>query len=80
MSTYNPDEQVMKPILESGKDILMLVFSSGLSSTYNSARIASEELQELYKDHKIILIDTKAASLGEGLLVQLAAKEEKPKL
>ncbi len=78
-SQINPEEylEVMKPILESGKDILLLVFSSALSSTYNSARIATEELQEQYKDRKIILIDTKAASLGEGLLVHLAAKQAK---
>ncbi len=77
-SQVNPDEylEAMKPILDSGKDILLLVFSSGLSSTFNSARIATEELQEQYKDRKIILIDTKAASLGEGLLVHLAAKQK----
>lgn len=76
-SQVNPDEylEVMKPILDSGKDILLLTFSSALSNTYNSARIATEELKEIYKDRKIILIDTKSASMGEGLLVHLAAKE-----
>src|SRR5690606_21894030 len=49
---------------------------SALSSTYNSARIATDELRLKFPERKIILIDTKAASLGEGLLVYLAAKQK----
>lgn len=74
----NPDEfiEVMKPILDKGEDVLILLFSSALSGTYNSARIAQELMSLEYPDRKIIINDTKAASLGEGLLVYLASLEK----
>lgn len=62
--------------LKQGKDVLYLGFSSGLSTTYNSARIASLELAEQYPDRKIIVIDTLAASAGQGLLVYLAVEKK----
>ncbi len=63
--------------LDDGNDILYLGFSSGLSGTVNSGRIAAEELAEDYPDAKIIVVDTLAASLGQGLLVWHAAKRKK---
>lgn len=57
--------------LKEGFDILYLAFSSGLSTTYNSARIASEQLKESYPDRKIITVDTLAASAGVALLLDL---------
>lgn len=75
-SQVNAEEakEVFCPILEQGKDILYLAFSSGLSGTYNSVRLAGEELQEEYPERKIIVIDTLSASLGEGLLVDKAVE------
>lgn len=64
----------MTPVLEEGKDILYIGFSSGLSSTFASGKLAAEELSEKYPDRKIYAVDTLAASLGEGLLVYHAAK------
>lgn len=66
--------EIMTPILEAGKNILYLGFSSGLSSTYASGKVAADELMEKYPDRKIYTVDTLAASLGQGLLVYLAAK------
>lgn len=65
-------------IKEEDADILHIAFSSGLSGTYNSTHLAASELSEKYPDHKIIVIDSLAASLGEGLLVHKAVmmKEE----
>jgi len=60
--------------LSQGKDILNLVFSSGLSMTYNAAVMAAEEMQEKYPDRKIYVVDTASASLGEGLLVRGACE------
>lgn len=76
-SAINIDEfeSAIEPILKEGKDILYLGFSSGLSSTYSSAKIAAEELAEKYPERKIYTVDTLAASLGQGLLVYLAAKK-----
>ena len=61
------------PMLESGKDILHISFSSGLSGTYNSARIAKEELAEKYPDRKLLVVDSLAASSGYGLLMDKLA-------
>lgn len=67
--------QKMEEILKEGKDILCLAFSSALSSTYQSAVIAAEELKEQYPERTIEVVDTKSASMGQGLLVYLAGKE-----
>ncbi len=63
--------------LKLGKDVLYIGFSSGLSTTYNSARIASLELKEKYPEAKIIVVDTLAASAGEGLMLYLTLQEKK---
>ncbi len=63
-------------VLEEGKDIIYIGFSSGLSSTYNWGKVAAEELAEAYPERKIIAIDTLAASLGQGMLVWLAAQKK----
>ncbi len=62
------------PALEQGKDILYLAFSSGLSGTFNSARLAVEDLREQFPDRTIEVIDTLQASMGEGLAVYYAAE------
>ena len=62
--------------LKNGVDVLYLGFSSGLSTTYNSGRIAAEQLKEKYPDRKIITVDTLAASAGYGLLVYLAVQKK----
>ena len=62
--------------LKQGKDVLYLGFSSGLSTTYNSGRIASQSLKEKYPDRKIIVVDTLAASAGFGLLLYLTVKKK----
>jgi DegV family protein with EDD domain len=66
-----------RKILDAGKDILYVGFSSGLSTTYNSARLAALELKEEYPDAKIRLVDTLAASAGQGLLVDLVAEKKR---
>ena len=60
--------------LKAGNDVLYLGFSSGLSATYNAARMAAEQLAREYPDRKIITIDTLAASAGFGMLVALASR------
>ena len=63
-----------EPYLAEGIDILYLGFSSGLSGTYNAGLVAAKELAERYPERKIYAIDTLAASLGQGLLVDYAVK------
>ena len=77
-SQINPEEAraQLEPFLKEGKDVLHLGFSSGLSGTYNSMRIAGEELKEEYPEAKIIIIDTLCACLGEGVLLYKALQQK----
>lgn len=70
----NPDkaEKCFRTYLDKGFDILHIAFSSALSSSYNTCAVVGKELSEEYPDRKIIVIDSKCASLGEGLLVYKA--------
>jgi len=68
---------VLEPLLQAGRDVLILSFSSGLSTTYNSSVIAAQELTQKYPQRKVFAVDTLCASLGQGLLVYLAAKERR---
>ena len=72
----NTDEftAFFKSFLDKGLDILHLSFSSGLSGTSQSARVAADDLKALYPDRRIEVIDTLAASSGYGLLVAEAAE------
>ena len=65
----------MEAALAAGKDVLVLAFSSGLSTTYQSAVIAAEELGEKYPERTIRVVDTLCASMGQGLLVWYACKK-----
>ena len=68
-------EEAMRPVLESGRDILCLCFSSALSTTYQSAVIAAQGLKESYPDRTVHVVDSLCASRGRGLLVWLCARE-----
>lgn len=62
----------MRNLLDQGKDILYIGFSSGLSGSFQVADLVANQLKEEYPDRKIYTVDTLAAALGEGLLVYLA--------
>ena len=66
--------EALEPIAAAGKDILCVSLSSGLSTTYQSACIAAQEIQETYPDCKVLVVDSRAASLGQGLLVYLTVQ------
>ena len=69
-------EDKMRALLQTGRDILCLSFSSALSTTYQSSVIAAEELRSEFPDARIETVDTLCASLGQGLLVYLCAMEK----
>ena len=66
-----------RELLDAGKDILYIGFSSGLSNTYNAARIAAEELKERYPSRKVLTVDSLSGSAGQGLLVYLTLEQKK---
>ena len=76
-SAINPEtfSHRFEELLSEGRDILYIGFSSGLSTTFNSARITADELKAKYPERKIICVDSLCASAGQGMLVYLAAKK-----
>lgn len=76
-SAANPGQwqELMEPYLQKGEDLLVLAFSSGLSTTYQSASMAADELRTMYPDRTISVVDSLCASLGEGLLAYYACKK-----
>ena len=73
-SQINPVQarEALESFAKEGKDILYIGFSSGLSGSYNSVRMAAEDLKEEYPDINIITIDSLCACMGEGLLLYKA--------
>lgn len=73
-SQINPEQarEALESFAKEGKDILYIGFSSGLSGSYNSVRMAAEDLKEEYPDINIITIDSLCACMGEGLLLYKA--------
>ena len=71
--SINAAVEIFNDILVSGKDIIYIAFSSGLSSSYDSMSKLGKELGEKNPDRKIYVIDSLCASGGEGLLVYLAS-------
>ncbi len=69
-------EDTLRSLAESGKDILYIAFSSGLSGTYSAVKMIGEDLSEEFPERKIFVIDSLCASGGEGLLCYLAAKKK----
>lgn len=76
-SAVNPEswKTVIEPVLAAGQDALVMAFSSGLSTTYQSAVIAADELMEQYPDRTVKVVDTLCASMGQGLLVWYACQK-----
>ena len=76
-SAVNPQawQAAIEPVLQAGEDALVLAFSSGLSTTYQSAEIAAQDLAEKYPERTVKVVDTRSASLGQGLLVYYACQK-----
>ena len=76
-AAVNPQRwaEAIEPVLAGGEDALVLSFSSGLSTTFQSAMIAAQELMERYPDRKVRVVDTLSASMGQGLLVWYVCRQ-----
>ncbi|MCI5498686.1 MAG: DegV family protein [Clostridiales bacterium] len=70
-------KDAFRPLLQAGKDVLYLGFSSGLSATCQNGAIAAQELQEEFPQAKLITVDTLCASLGQGLIIDMAVQEKR---
>ena len=67
--------EYMEPILAEGKDVLFICLSSGVSGAFSSSQLAARELAKKFPERKVIPIDSKGASLGEGLLTYYAVSD-----
>ena len=76
-SAINPEQwaTVLEPVLAQGQDALVITFSSGLSTTYQSCMIAAADLREKYPQRQIRVVDSLCASMGQGLFVWYACKK-----
>ena len=70
-------QEAMRPILAAGKDIVSINFSSALSTTYQSASIAAQDMKEEFPDANVYVVDSLSASLGQGLLLYLAVQKKR---
>lgn len=75
-SQINPQRYIdyMEPVLESGRDVLYIGMSSGISGSFASSKIAAAYLMSKYPDRTVRFVDTLGASLGEGLMAIRAAE------
>lgn len=67
-------EKLLEELIKEYDEILCVAFSSGLSGTYNSVAVAAHNVCEAHPRKKIRVVDTKAASLGQGLMVDYALR------
>lgn len=76
-SAANPEQwqELIESYLKKGEDVLVLAFSSGLSTTYQSACMAAQELKAQYPERTVNVVDSLCASLGQGLLAYYACKK-----
>lgn len=62
-------EALMRDLLEQGRDVLYLGFSSGLSGTFEATELLIRDLEKEFPERTMCAVDTLAASGGEGLLI-----------
>ena len=70
-------QDAMRPVLDGGRDIVCIGFSSALSTTYQSACIAAEDMRQEFPDARIYVVDSLSASLGQGLLLYLTVQKKR---
>ena len=68
--------QLFRSVLSQGQDLLHIAFSSGLSSSAATAMVAAEQVRQEFPDRKLLVVDSLCASLGHGLLVHKAVKDQ----
>jgi DegV family protein with EDD domain len=74
--TQDQYADIISGVFAGGRDVLYLCFSSGLSGSHGQSQIAAETLKEKYPERTVRIVDTLAASRGQGLLVWDAAKKK----
>lgn len=75
----NPEnyKEILSPYFERGEDVLYVSFSHAMSGTFDHLKTALEELKIQFPERKCTVFDTKAISLGTGLMVEAAARRKR---
>lgn len=74
MITPAAAREAMEPVLAAGDDVLYIGLSGGVSGTCWGVGVVAQELREQFPQCDIRVLDTRGASLGEGLIVLEAAE------
>ena len=77
LPNLSDSEKLFREILDAGKDVLYLGFSSGLSGTFAAIDLLLKDLAKEYPARTILSVETLAASGGQGLLVYYAAQKKR---
>lgn len=62
-------QEEFEKILKAGDDVICLTLSSGLSGTYQTARLMAEQVLEDYPDRRIEIVDSKCATIGMAMIL-----------
>lgn len=75
-SQVSPDAfyETFEQMAKHGEEGVYIAFSSALSGTYATAVMMYEQVKESYPQFTLHIIDSKSASLGQGLVVQEAVR------
>ena len=73
--TVDEAQKAVEAILREGMDVLYIGFSSALSGAFANVNTAMNNLRGRYPERRLVAVDSLAASLGEGMLVMLAARQ-----
>ena len=68
-------QKTFEPVLQAGDDILYIGFATALSNSSQVAKLIGRELMEKYPERKVICIDSRCASAGQGMLVYYAVQQ-----
>ena len=63
-----------RPILKTGRDIIYIAMSSGISGTFQAAELAAAELMEDFKGRFVHIVDSRTCGLGTGMLAVHSAE------
>ncbi|MDN3015110.1 DegV family protein [Paenibacillus sp. BSR1-1] len=67
-------EEIFTQMAENNEDGIYIAFSSELSGTYSTAVMILDQVKEKYPNFNLTIVDTKCASLGQGLIVKEATR------
>ena len=66
--------EAFEPVLRSGRDVLYISLSGGLTNTHDSIFLAKQVLSDSCPDRRVCAVDSLCATGGMGLLAEVAVR------